>query len=291
MHDTDDLSDTLKSFWFFMLIFFGILAALVGYVNLLGALEKLDLRKELVIVKETIVAPESRVLGISADIDGNGMMVLQQNVEVKSSSGMPYFEIDGDGIIEVAYSNDSHGFFYAPKGFRLLTRDLGDSYLLSKTTVSRSAMMHGENYDRLRDSYCVMLFSDIINILGAGGKDAKYFKNVSSDMREYCTITNQVVGEAYAKELPQYNPNEYMGPPDYTLEFSRHVYISHMFITMYDDTYKTKATATIRIKSRGNWVYGSRTLNPAVLVGCNATSEEDAYPGTTLELISYWQAE
>lgn len=267
MHETDEIADTLKSFWIFMGFFALILLGVVGYVNLLGAIEKLNEPATQVIEREeTVDMPNERRLIIKAELAGKGVVPLDSGEVFISETDMPYFEIFGDGVIQVSYSHDKLGFTYQPKFFRF------------------PDPMRGENGDSLYGSFCVTIPASVdIQRIRNEGDGTKLAKDVSRDMRDLTRLYKQYMWELY----PDVNEN-YEG-------LWRLVYVSHVFITLYDknDPTRTVAAASVRITSNDDWVLGIKYYGTpkAALEQLGVADQPESTEGTLLQIVSYWQAD
>lgn len=267
MHDTDELAETLRSYWIFMAGFVLILCGVVGYVNLIGTLEKVNEPVTRVIAAEdTVTLPDRQRLHIKADILGQGVVPLTGGETAVSAKGSPYFEFYGEGNVVFSYSNDKQVFTYERKFSRFpgIRRGVGDA----------------SQYGNL----CVTVPADVdiprIRYEGDGGR---LYKDLDKDMRDLTRMYKQYLWELY----PDVNEN-YEG-------FWRLVYVSHVFVELRDknDPTRTVASAAIRITSNDDWALGIKYCGtPKVaLAQLGVADAPEASEGTLLEIVSYWQAE
>ncbi|MBE6613279.1 MAG: hypothetical protein E7632_12395 [Ruminococcaceae bacterium] len=269
MNDTDridELEETLRSFWRFMLIFALILASLVGYVNAAGAIAKAT-ETYTIPWYDSAPPPEERLLRIMAyttekDENGQwtqGLHYLQNGGEVCAILNDPRIEFYGDGFIELKYSDhvNRHIEFGRPNMGEIANRITGR-----------------DGYAYREDEMLAIIPANVGRNLDITGEIVDWhFTGTEREYRDQNRIYNQYMGETFDNVSV------------YGSSARRFVSETHLNVTLYSKWRQSQAiaTATIRIRSHDRWRDDYASGDVPESAGPYGMSN------TTLEIIDYWE--
>jgi len=272
MHETDhidEIAESLKSYWKFMLVFALMIMGLVTYVNALGMLtERNDTN---IMLTAYIDAPpeEERILQIFAytmekDDAGKWTSGLRRLYDGKAVStvGMdPTLEIYGEGTIELQFSD------HVGRSIRFGRPHEGE-------IAERIIGLDG--YAKRDDAMIAVIPANVQRNIDLGGEIVDWhFMGTREEFKDYNRVYNQYYGEAN---------------PEVSLQFwhcRRFVQETHLFITLHSHWRQSEviATATLRLRSHDRWrdVHARNQLNDP--------TDPYTLSNTTVELVDYWQAD
>ncbi|MBQ2709014.1 MAG: hypothetical protein IJF67_12180 [Clostridia bacterium] len=273
MHETDhidEIAESLKSYWKFMLAFALLIMGLVTYVNALGMLtERNDTN---ILLTAYIDAPpeEERILQIFAytmekDDRGkwtSGLRRLYDGEMARATTMDPQLEFYGEGFIELQYSD------HVGRSIAFGRPHEGD---IADRVTGKNGWAYREN-----EMLAAIPASIIRNIDPRTDEVADWhFDGTEFKYRDYNRISYQYLGEA---------------DPNVSLAFwhcRRYMSETHLFVTLHSNWRQSEviATATLRLRSHYKWrdTYARNQL----------TDRTDPYmlSNTTVELVDYWQAD
>lgn len=223
---------------------------------------------------------DERLLKICAELENGKLSDLTQGIPVLVNGYDPYFELEGVGEISVTYSYDAVSLELLP---------IEDTAQTESAAQSETEPQAEAQSAEMPKKYGVRIPADVTGLMVEYGTDkAAMFENVSGDMRSYCAFDKQTVGKTYSRANS--TDPEYVRPPDRLYDAYRYVFTSYLFIDLVSGDTKL-AGAAVKITSKSRWTLGKYTIEPSELIKAEVTSYTDAYHGTSVELVSYWQVE
>ncbi len=254
----DNLKRTIRNYWLIMLCFIVAIILIITYINYLEYTKKLNGPTTEKFEAPTIstISINEQKLGIFINTK-DGMTKLIDNSEYISDEHNVTFRFFGEGNIEVVYSNENSPFTCrVPYPIEIAPlKYLKNNYRASNNT-------------RFLNKIEITFPTSAEELYFLKGKDYM-FEDVSDEMAEFCDFYKE-----------KFDCEDQLAV--------RFVYVSHIFVTLYDkvESNIAIATAAMRITSRADW-QNDLIITPWLENPQSAPMY--IQPITTVEIIDYWQ--